>query len=244
MSNLELWNKVCRPPKEALKTIKGGRLAGMTDINPQWRFKAMTEQFGPCGVGWSYTIEKLWTEPGPDGQVMAFAQISLQVKGTLTNAPQTTIPGIGGSTLVAKEKDGLRGNDEAYKMAVTDALSVAMKALGVGAEIYMGLWDGTKYREAPTSAHSGTDGAFEGLSTDMQTFVKDTADEVLKFMKAGKVTEAVNRITAANFDAESEVAFWAVLQPYSGERSAIKKKQAEMRGKATEGLKNMKDDIP
>ena len=40
--------------------------------------------------------------------------------------------------LVTKERDGLRTNDEGFKMATTDALSVAMKMLGVAADIYAG----------------------------------------------------------------------------------------------------------
>ena len=32
-------------------------------------------------------------------------------------------------------------------MATTDALGVAMKHLGVAADVYMGLWDGSKYIE-------------------------------------------------------------------------------------------------
>ena len=48
--------------------------------------------------------------------------------------------------LIVSEKSGLRFNDEAKKMATTDALSVAMKQLGVGAEIYLGNWDGSKYK--------------------------------------------------------------------------------------------------
>ncbi len=56
------------------------------------------------------------------------------------------IPGIGGSMLVAKEQSGLHTSDEAYKMAITDALSVAMKMLGVAADIYAGLWDGAEYK--------------------------------------------------------------------------------------------------
>ena len=141
--NLEIWNKVCRPPATALKQIKGGRLSGMTDISPQWRYKAMTEVFGPCGSGWSYEIVKTWTDQGPAGELMVFAHVHLNVKGYTY-----PIPGVGGSALIAKETAGLRANDEAYKMAITDALSVAMKQLGVGADIYMGMWDGTKYKNA------------------------------------------------------------------------------------------------
>jgi hypothetical protein len=54
------------------------------------------------------------------------------------------IIGIGGSMLLAIEKYGIHHSDEAYKMATTDALSVAMKELGVAADVYMGLSD-SKY---------------------------------------------------------------------------------------------------
>ena len=34
----------------------------MTDINPVWRMKTLTEQYGPCGIGWYYEITDRWTE--------------------------------------------------------------------------------------------------------------------------------------------------------------------------------------
>lgn len=152
MSNLDNWERMRKPPKDALKSIRGGRLTGMTDINPQWRYQIMTEVYGPCGEGWDYAIDKLWLEPGVNGTIAAFAQITLRIYSEeLTPLGQTSrtqnIPGIGGSMFIAEEKNGLRVNDEAYKMAVTDALSVAMKMLGVGADIYMGRYDGSKYAE-------------------------------------------------------------------------------------------------
>jgi len=143
--SIEVYNFLSRPPKEVLKTISGGRLRGMTDIKPQWRIKVITEAFGLCGFGWSYEIEKLWTESGADGEKMCFAMVRLFINdGSKTSAP---IPAIGGSKLVSKESGGFFSNDEAYKMAVTDALSVAMKMIGVAADIYMGSWNGTKYTD-------------------------------------------------------------------------------------------------
>lgn len=138
------WKAMAQPPKWALKEIGAGRLKGKTDINPQWRLQAMTECYGEVGTGWKYTIDKLWTENGADGEVMAFALVSVFVHNGEWSQP---VPGIGGSTLIAKEKNGMYNNDEAFKMAVTDALSVALKAFGVAADIYSGLWDGSKYRE-------------------------------------------------------------------------------------------------
>ena len=46
MENLELYNKVREVPKDAQKAITAGRLKGFTDINPMWRIKCLTEQFG------------------------------------------------------------------------------------------------------------------------------------------------------------------------------------------------------
>lgn len=57
------------------------------------------------------------------------------------------IQGIGGNQLVANEKSGLRTSDEAYKMALTDALSVACKALGIAGDIYYNE-SVTKYTQA------------------------------------------------------------------------------------------------
>jgi hypothetical protein len=149
MGNLDIWNKVNKPPINALKTIGAGRTKGMTDIKPQWRLQIMTDVFGPCGIGWKYTVDRLWTEPGSEDQVCAFALVTVYTK--LEDGWSAPIQGIGGSMLVAKEKAGLYTSDEAYKMAVTDALSVAFKALGVAAEIYLGNFDGSKYKEPEPS---------------------------------------------------------------------------------------------
>ena len=51
MDNLEIYNVAREVPKEAMKPISGGRLKGMTDINPMWRIKVLTELFGICGIG-------------------------------------------------------------------------------------------------------------------------------------------------------------------------------------------------
>ena len=141
MGNLDLWDKLARPPSSALRPISAGRLKGKSDISPQWRYKAMTEEFGPCGKGWSFEIVELWTEAGSDGQIMAFAHVSVKA-GDIG-----PVPGVGGAMLIDKESKGLYSNDEAFKMAVTDALGTALKMLGVAADVYMGLWDGVKYRE-------------------------------------------------------------------------------------------------
>lgn len=144
-ANLELYNKVRQVPAEAQKTIAGGRLKGFTDINPMWRIKVLTEQFGPCGIGWYYDITDKWVESSmAKDEITANVTINLYIKQD--GEWSKPIPGVGGSMLVANERSGLYVNDECFKMALTDALSVACKSLGVGADIY---WqkDNTKYND-------------------------------------------------------------------------------------------------
>jgi hypothetical protein len=143
--NMRIWNQIKQPPAEALKAIEGGRLKGMTDINPQWRYQTLTTAFGPFGYGWKYEIKELWTETAVEDRVFAFARIDLYVKdGEEWSAP---MPGVGGSMMVTKDKWGMYYNDEAYKMAVTDAISVAGKPLGLAADIHLGRWNGSEYTE-------------------------------------------------------------------------------------------------
>ena len=145
-NSIEIYESLARPPKNALREIQAGKLKGKTDINPQWRYKAMTEKFGLVGIGWKYEIQKLWTEQGAKEEKLAFAQVAVFVKDGDVWSEQ--IVGIGGSKLVAIEKGSPVSNDEGYKMAVTDAFSTALKMLGVAADIYAGLWDGSKYKES------------------------------------------------------------------------------------------------
>ena len=141
MANLDLYNKVREVPKEAQKSFNNGRFSG-TDINPMWRIKKLTEEFGVCGFGWYYEITDKWLEKGQDDIVAAFVNINLFIKiGEEWSKP---IQGTGGNTFVSKNKNGYQVSDECYKMALTDAISVAAKALGVGADIYFSN-DRTKY---------------------------------------------------------------------------------------------------
>ena len=51
---------------------------------------------------------------------------------------------------VAKESNGPYVSDECYKMATTDAISVACKALGIGADVYWEA-DSTKYSKGESN---------------------------------------------------------------------------------------------
>ena len=100
----EIYDTVRSVPDSAKREIQAGRLKGKTDINPMWRIKTLTERFGPCGIGWKYTIDRQWTELGAKGEKAAFCNISLYIKynGEWSEA----IPGTGGSAFIANERSG------------------------------------------------------------------------------------------------------------------------------------------
>lgn len=180
---ISIYESLARPPKDALREIQAGKLKGKTDINPQWRYKAMTERFGLVGVGWKYEIQKLWTVQGAKDEMLAFAQVAVFVKDG--NSWSEPIVGIGGSKLIAIEKGAPVSNDEGYKMAVTDAFSTALKMLGVAADIYAGRWDGSKYKEPaeqlPPQVQMVKD-VFDG------EVVKETSSTKLAFEPKGGAT--------------------------------------------------------
>ena len=196
---MEIWNKVCRPPEDALKKITGGRLSGMTDISPQWRYKIMTEVFGPCGSGWKYEIVKFWSHEAGD-ETLAFCQVNLYYRkdGEWSEA----VPGIGGSMLTAIEKRGAYHSDECYKMALTDALSVAMKTLGVAADIYSGMWDGSKYKREQVEYASESQrkellrlvGEFGDATPEGKRLMAYLADNGLTWEKANITIASARRV--------------------------------------------------
>lgn len=149
--NLKIYNAVRDVPQEAQKKIAGGRLKGFTDINPMWRIKTLTEQFGVAGFGWYTEVVKQWLEEGAGGEIAAFCHLRLFVK--IDGAWSAPIEGIGGSLFVAKESGGLRADDEAYKKAYTDALGIACKSLGIGADVWWAT-DRTKYSKPATPDYS------------------------------------------------------------------------------------------
>lgn len=148
-NNLRIYDAVRKVPQEAIKPITAGRLKGMSDINPMWRIKKLTEMFGPCGEGWYYTDPDVQYIPGASGTIACIVHTSISYK--TDDGWSHPVPGIGGSMYVSQEKNGLYTDDEAPKKALTDALSVACKALGIGADVY---WekDRTKYTEHQKTA--------------------------------------------------------------------------------------------
>jgi hypothetical protein len=143
MSNLDLWNKLGKTDPEHTKSFtRGGGFKG-TAVKPIYTDHKMTEQFGPCGVGWGITEPRYEVVQASEGQVAVYCWLSVwYVQDGKRSEP---VPGIGGDMVVIKQSSGLRTNDEAFKAAATDAISNAMKHIGMSADVHMGRFDDHKY---------------------------------------------------------------------------------------------------
>lgn len=184
---MEIYNAVRTVPENAKKPIYAGRLKGMTDINPMWRIQALTEQFGPVGIGWYYKTVRKWVEEGADGVKCAFVDIELYIKHN--NEWSMPIEGTGGNSFVAKEKSGLYTSDEAFKMALTDAISVACKALGFGADVY---WQAGRSKYNPTPTGNGT----QSKAPSQEVYISET--QIKKIQNILRVFPKANRETTLN----------------------------------------------
>nr|DAX37732.1 MAG TPA: DNA repair protein-like protein [Caudoviricetes sp.] len=192
MKNLELYNKVREVPQDAKKTISAGRIKGFTDINPMWRIKCLTEQFGPCGIGWYYKTVEKWTETVGD-EICAFVMIELYV--LYDGKWSQPISGTGGSRLATKERSGVYVSDECYKMATTDALSVACKNLGIGADVY---WkEGkTKYDQTGSASNELSNTDISALRSYMKTNGLDEKKVLEKYLLT-----SISQLTIGNVKA-------------------------------------------
>lgn len=179
MGNLDLYERYAQPPQNALKDFNNGKFHG-TDINPMWRIRALTEAFGPCGIGWYTEVVRQWREDTPDGAATVYCHINLYIK--VDGEWSKPITGIGGNTLTRVTRNGSSTTDEAFKMAYTDAMGIACKALGFGANIWW-KYDKTKYTES--------DGA-DNNTSESEDICEDCKQVVTDYIGSSCITKAAD----------------------------------------------------
>ena len=164
--NLRIWNALGKTdPKHTKGFKRAGGFSG-TAVKPIWQTLRLTEQFGPAGTGWGMDEPQFQTVNAGE-EILVFCTVGLWYREGETTA---RVYGVGGDKVMGKNKYGPFTNDEAFKASYTDALSNAMKQIGVAADIHMGLFDDEKYvREAARE--------FEQTKVPMGSRPGDFADE-------------------------------------------------------------------
>lgn len=137
--NLELWNKLGKTdPAHTKSFTRAGGFRG-TAIKPMWSYHRMTEEFGPCGIGWGIGYPQFQVVAAGD-ETLVYCTASVWYRDA-----DNCVYGVGGDKVLSKTKNGLATDDEAFKKAFTDAVTNALKLIGVGADVHMGMFDDSKY---------------------------------------------------------------------------------------------------
>lgn len=146
--NLALWEKLGKTDPSHTKAFRRhGGFSG-TAIKPMWSYKRMTEEFGPCGTGWGVGEPVFQVVPGDNREILVYCTASIWY-----GEDRKTVYGVGGDKIVTHIKANAQYNrperwendDEAFKKAFTDAITNALKLIGVGADVHMGMFDDSKY---------------------------------------------------------------------------------------------------
>ncbi|WP_448204802.1 hypothetical protein [Azospirillum sp. sgz302134] len=140
--NLHLWNTLKRTDPKATKPFtRSGGFRG-TQIDPTWRLMMMTEVFGPVGKGWGYE-QMDWTI----AERMVFICARVWYIDPETGEKCWTGPQWGGTEMVRRRNGIEAPDDECFKMSMTDAVGKCLVQLGLAADVHMGQFDDSKYRE-------------------------------------------------------------------------------------------------
>lgn len=140
MSNTELWDKLGRTDPAHTKAFsRAGGFKG-TAIKPMWAYRRMTEEFGACGVGWGVNEPSFQVVPS-EGEILVYCTASIW-----HGQRDQVVFGVGGDKVATKRQSGQTFcDDEAFKKSFTDAITNALKLIGVGADVHMGRFDDVKY---------------------------------------------------------------------------------------------------
>lgn len=151
MDNLELWKKVQKTDPDYTKAFsKGGGFKG-TSINPTYNNKKATEIFGLCGIGWGVDVLKEYYQEGAPIFIdkVAICKEVIHVVDIIFwynwNGERGEVPSVGQTTFVGSNKYGCFTDEEAPKKSRTDAVTKALSMLGFSADIFLGMYDDSKY---------------------------------------------------------------------------------------------------
>lgn len=170
--NMELWNSVERTPKEQTKPITGKTYKG-TSPKPHYIVQKATETFGPCGIGWGFTISER-VEEGAPGDKLHIAHVRVWY---IWKGSRGEVEHIGQTMLSGTRKGGFPYTDEdAPKKSVTDGLIKALSMIGFAADIFLGRYDDSKY---VSSLDDGERAIEKPTTKDADPFAPDIAGDIV-----------------------------------------------------------------
>jgi len=159
---MRIWDKVSKTNPANTKRVN--QRGGFTSICAQSQIMEATRAFGPIGECWGYTA----SDP-----IFHESLVLVQVTLWHGNRANAFGPVTGGAEWKVKD----RVDSDAPKKATTDALTKLLSQLGFNADVFLGLFDDSKYLaqlerefapepEVPASVVAFLDGLREAYTTN------------------------------------------------------------------------------
>lgn len=170
MSNTDLWDKVSKTnPKHTSEFKRPGGFKG-TAIKPLYVVQKATEIWGPMGG--------LWGAEHVDHVIQGdsvFVRARVWYPGATGRA---TVEHWGGDVLTKKSGEAIIPNDEAFKMAFTDAVGKCLSMLGFCADVHLGMFSDSKYVREMDEQHGNVEPPIFKNATLRKTFVQNVLDSI------------------------------------------------------------------
>ena len=147
MINMKVWNKVCKTDPKYAKTVTFGRT--FTAIDPMYQVRKATEQFGMAGKGWGFeVVDKLF---------LPTDYVALTVR-VWAESRENYIEHIGMCGLYTDNKKE-KPDSDCVKKAMTDGVTKGLSYFGFSADVFLGLFDDSRYVEAMRKEVAARDAA-------------------------------------------------------------------------------------
>lgn len=193
MSNKALWDSVCKTDPAHVKPITGKSYQGNSP-KPYYIVERLTETFGPCGIGWGFTVLSERMERLSETDVLHIALVRLWY---LLDGKRGEIEQMGQTKAVyERAKGGLMVDEDAPKKSTTDALVKCASYLGFAGDIFSGRWDDTDY-VADLKREFSAKGKGDDADDDATSRAKWIADWLAAIDGAGTVGELRGMVAQA-----------------------------------------------
>jgi Holliday junction resolvase RusA-like endonuclease len=140
-NNMKLWDAVCETNPAHTKKVNFGR--GFTAIDPMHQIKNATQQFGPAGQGWGWSVR--------DTKFLPTDQVAILVR--LVTHDDCQVEQWGQCSLYIDSKKS-KPDGDCMKKATTDGLTKCLSYLGFNADVFLGKFDDNKYVAEMEEKHS------------------------------------------------------------------------------------------
>jgi hypothetical protein len=220
--NKALWNRVFMTDPRAVKPITGKAYTGNSP-KPYHIIERLTDEFGPCGIGWGFTILCERFERFGEGANSEALHIATVRFWYVTGGRRGELEQVGQTRAAYTTSKGkFMVDEDAPKKSVTDALVKCASYLGFAGDIFSGRWDDSHYVQQALAEYEGRE-----REAARQAWLDETAQK-LESCATPDELKAVWSAAVATIKTEQDKDAHDVLKPIMERaRDAIKARQEQ-----------------